>query len=470
MSLYQKLFIDGQWVESQGSQRFSLINPATEQVCADVVMGTTEDVDKAVQAARRAFKSWRLTSSEERARYIEKLADALHDRRDDLAQTISDSMGIPKHLAYDCQVDEPINILRTYASRTSLMDEVEVIGNAQVFRKAIGVCALISPWNYPLNQLIGKMAPALAAGCTMILKPAEQTSLQDFIVAECIDAAGIPAGVVNLVPGYGPEVGAAMSAHPDVDLVSFTGSTRAGALIAQAAAPTVKRVVQELGGKSPLIMAPDCDLNAAIECGLDDVLINTGQTCTAYTRWFVPAEKLAAVEQQILNTIGDYKIGTDESAYIGPLVNAAQYEKVLSYIQLGQEEGARLLTGGTEKPAGFNQGYFVQPTVFSDVRNDMRIAQEEIFGPVICLIPYTTLDDAIEMANNTVYGLASSVFAKDATEGMAIAKQLDAGLTYINGGAYNIEAPFGGMKQSGNGREFGDHGLHEYTELQAIHL
>jgi len=467
---YSKLYINGQWVQSSGKQTFAVVNPATEGVCANVVMGTKDDVDAAVKAAQAAFKTWSKTSTEYRADMIQKLANKLREYRDELAQSMSISMGMPLHLAGEVQVDDQIDILETYVSRTTLMDEVKTIGNAQIVKQPIGVCALISPWNYPLNQLVGKMAPALAAGCTMVVKPSEQTSLQDFIVAKACDEIGLPAGVFNLVPGYGPEVGAAMSSHPDIQLISFTGSTRAGIHIAQNAAQNVKRVVQELGGKSPLIIDRGCELNDAVQYGIDDVLINTGQTCTAYSRWLVQkgiVQDVIAMAKQKAEAI---VIGSGPDAFMGPMVSQAQQERVLNYIKIGIEEGATLVTGGLEKPADIDKGFYVQPTIFSDVRNDMTIAREEIFGPVICIIEYDTLEDGIAMANDTVYGLAAAVFAKDKTLGFDIAKQLDAGMVYVNGGSYNIEAPFGGMKQSGNGREFGDEGLHEYVELKAIHV
>lgn len=470
MQNYHQLYINGQWIDSTSSTLFNVINPANEQICASVVMGSEADVDKAVSAARHAFKSWRHTTAEERATHIENLADALYRRRHELAESISISMGIPLHLALDVQVDEPIDILRSYSSRAALMDTTEIIGNATVIKKPIGVCGLISPWNYPLNQLMGKMAPALASGCTMIVKPSEQTSLQDFIVAQCCEEAGLPAGVFNLVSGMGPEVGAAMSAHPDIDLISFTGSTRAGSHIAKNAASSVKRVIQELGGKSPLIITEDADLDAAVEYGLEDVLINTGQTCTAFSRWLVPDNKLSEISNLILEKIGNYKIGDSEDAFIGPMVTHAQQQRVLSYIQLGINEGAELLTGGLGLPDNVSQGFYVKPTVFTQVKNSMSIAQEEIFGPVICLISYNDIDQAIHIANDSPYGLSSAVYAKTTEQGINIAKHIDAGLTYINGGDYNIEAPFGGFKQSGNGREFGNHGLSEYVELQAIHV
>jgi aldehyde dehydrogenase (NAD+) len=470
MKDYSKLFINGQWISSTGKQTFEVINPATEESCANVVMGTKDDVDKAVIAAATAFKTWSKTSSEYRADMIQKLVNKLREYRDELAQVISISMGMPLHLAGGVQVDDQLDILETYVKRTQLMDDIKTIGNAQILKQPIGVCALISPWNYPLNQLVGKMAPALAAGCTMIVKPSEQTSLQDFIVAKACDEIGLPKGVFNLVPGTGPEVGAALSAHPDIQLISFTGSTRAGIHIAQSAAQNVKRVVQELGGKSPLIIDEGCDLESAVQYGIDDVLINTGQTCTAYSRWLVHtdiAQDVIALAKQKAESI---VIGSDSDAFMGPMVSQAQQQRVLNYIERGIKEGAMLVSGGLEKPAGIDKGFYVSPTIFANVTNDMVVAREEIFGPVICIIEYQTIEQAIEIANDTPYGLAAAVYTKDKTLGFDVAKQMDAGMVYVNGGSYNIEAPFGGMKQSGNGREFGDEGLHEYVELKAIHM
>lgn len=467
---YSKLYINGQWVASSGNQLFSVVNPATEEVCAKVVMGTQADVDTAVKAAQVAFKTWSKTSSEYRANMIQALVNKLREYRDELAHSMSIAMGMPLHLAGEVQVDDQIDILETYVSRTALMDEVKTIGNAQVIKQPIGVCALISPWNYPLNQLVGKMAPALAAGCTMVVKPSEQTSLQDFFVAKACDEIGLPAGVFNLVAGYGPEVGAALSSHPDIRLISFTGSTRAGIHIAQNAAQNVKRVVQELGGKSPLVIDTGCDVNAAVEYGINDVMINTGQTCTAYSRWIVHKDVVQDVIALAKKKAETVVVGSGDDAFMGPMVTQAQQERVLNYIKIGIEEGATLVTGGLEKPAGITKGFYVQPTIFADVNNNMTIAREEIFGPVICIIAVDNIEQAIEVANDTVYGLAAAVYAKDKTLGFEIAKQLDAGMVYVNGGSYNIEAPFGGMKQSGNGREFGDEGLHEYVELKAIHV
>lgn len=470
MQDYSKLYINGQWIFSTGEKMFAVVNPATEEVCANVVMGTKEDVDTAVKAASAAFKTWSKTSAAYRANMIRKLVDKLREYRDELAYTMSISMGMPLHLAAQVQVDEQIDILETYISRTVLMDEIKTIGNAQILKQPIGVCALISPWNYPLNQLVGKMAPALAAGCTMIVKPSEQTSLQDFIVAKACDEIGLPAGVFNLVPGFGTEVGAAMSSHPDIQLISFTGSTRAGIHIAQNAASSVKRVVQELGGKSPLIIDQGCDIEEAVQYGIDDVLINTGQTCTAYSRWLVHKEIAKDVIALAKEKAEAVVIGSGPDALMGPMVSQAQQQRVLNYIERGMKEGAMLVTGGLEKPAGIKKGFYVQPTIFAKVSNDMVIAREEIFGPVICIIEYDDIEQAIDIANDTPYGLAAAVYTKDKSLGFDIAKQIDAGMVYVNGGSYNIEAPFGGMKQSGNGREFGDEGLHEYVELKAIHV
>lgn len=470
MQDYSKLYINGQWVPSTGEKMFAVVNPATEEVCANVVMGTKEDVDTAVKAASAAFKTWSKTSAAYRANMIRKLVDKLREYRDELAYTMSISMGMPLHLAAEVQVDEQIDILETYISRTVLMDEIKTIGNAQILKQPIGVCALISPWNYPLNQLVGKMAPALAVGCTMIVKPSEQTSLQDFIVAKACDEIGLPAGVFNLVPGFGTEVGAAMSSHPDIQLISFTGSTRAGIHIAQNAASSVKRVVQELGGKSPLIIDQGCDIEEAVQYGIDDVLINTGQTCTAYSRWLVHKEIAKDVIALAKEKAEAVVIGSGPDALMGPMVSQAQQQRVLNYIERGMKEGAMLVTGGLEKPAGIKKGFYVLPTIFAKVSNDMVIAREEIFGPVICIIEYDDIEQAIDIANDTPYGLAAAVYTKDKSLGSDIAKQIDAGMVYVNGGSYNIEAPFGGMKQSGNGREFGDEGLHEYVELKAIHV
>ncbi|WHI49986.1 aldehyde dehydrogenase family protein [Microbulbifer sp. MLAF003] len=465
-----KLFIDGQWREPLGAGSHPVINPATEALICEVSEGSAEDVDLAVTAARTAFHSWRNSTAQKRRELLNAIADGMEKRKEELTFAISQTLGCPEHIARWLHVDGPIYAMRFYAERTSEMEKTEKAAHSILFREPVGVCGFITPWNYPLHQFVGKVAPALAAGCTMITKPAEITPLQDFIMAEIIDEAGVPAGVFNLVPGAGSVVGAALSSHPGIDMVSFTGSTRAGVEVAKAAAPTVKRVTQELGGKSPLIITPDADLEAAVRWGCEDVFINSGQTCTALTRMLVPAERYEeAVEiaQQVAEGI---TMGTGEDAFMGPLSSARQREIVRGYIQRGIDEGARMVTGGAETPENLEKGFYVKPTVFADVHNDMSIAREEIFGPVTCLIPYKDMDEAISIANDTEYGLSSGVWAKDADSAMPLVRRIEAGLCFVNGGEFNYDAPFGGYKRSGNGREFGDAGLGEFIELKSVQL
>ncbi|WP_444945392.1 aldehyde dehydrogenase family protein [Microbulbifer sp. VTAC004] len=465
-----KLFIDGQWREPLGAGSHPVINPATEALICEVSEGSAEDVDLAVTAARTAFHSWRNSTAQKRRELLNAIADGMEKRKEELTFAISQTLGCPEHIARWLHVDGPIYAMRFYAERTSEMEKTEKAAHSILFREPVGVCGFITPWNYPLHQFVGKVAPALAAGCTMITKPAEITPLQDFIMAEIIDEAGVPAGVFNLVPGAGSVVGAALSSHPGIDMVSFTGSTRAGVEVAKAAAPTVKRVTQELGGKSPLIITPDADLEAAVRWGCEDVFINSGQTCTALTRMLVPAERYEeAVEiaQQVAEGI---TMGTGEDAFMGPLSSARQREIVRGYIQRGIDEGARMVTGGAETPENLEKGFYVKPTVFADVHNDMSIAREEIFGPVTCLIPYKDMDEAISIANDTEYGLSSGVWAKDTDSAMPLVRRIEAGLCFVNGGEFNYDAPFGGYKRSGNGREFGDAGLGEFIELKSVQL
>jgi len=465
-----KLFIDGQWREPLGAGSHPVINPATEELICEVSEGSAEDVDLAVTAARAAFRSWRNSTAQKRRELLNAIADGMEKRREDLTSAISQTLGCPEHITRWLHVDGPIYAVRYYAERTSEMEKTEKAAHSILFREPVGVCGFITPWNYPLHQFVGKVAPALAAGCTMITKPAEITPLQDFIMAEIIEEAGVPAGVFNLVAGAGSVVGAALSAHPGIDMVSFTGSTRAGVEVAKAAAPTVKRVTQELGGKSPLIITPDADLETAVRWGCEDVFINSGQTCTALTRMLVPAERYdeaVKIAQQVAEGVA---MGTGEDAFMGPLSSARQREIVRGYIQRGINEGARMVTGGTDAPEGLEKGFYVKPTVFADVHNDMSIAREEIFGPVTCLIPYKDMDEAISIANDTEYGLSSGVWAKDAESAMPLVRRIEAGLCFVNGGEFNYEAPFGGYKRSGNGREFGDAGLGEFIELKSVQL
>ncbi|WP_444915999.1 aldehyde dehydrogenase family protein [Microbulbifer sp. EKSA008] len=465
-----KLFINGEWREPLGTSSHPVINPATEEMICQVVEGSAEDVDIAVAAARSAFRKWRHTSADQRSALLNAIADGMEERKEDLIQAISQTLGCPAHITRWLHVDGPIYAMRYYAGRTSIMEETEKAAHSVLIREPIGVCGFITPWNYPLHQFVGKVAPALAAGCTMITKPSETTPLQDFVMAEIIEAAGVPAGVFNLIPGAGSVVGAELSSHPGIDMVSFTGSTRAGVEVAKAAAPTVKRVTQELGGKSPLIITPDADLKAAVRWGCEDVFINSGQTCTALTRMLVPAEHYEEAVEVAKQVAEEVAMGTDANAFMGPLSSARQLEIVRGYIKKGIEEGARLVTGGLDLPTELDKGFYVKPTVFADVHNDMAIAREEIFGPVTCLIPYKDMDEAVAIANDTEYGLSSGVWAKDAESAMPIVRRIEAGLCFVNGGEFNYDAPFGGYKRSGNGREFGEAGLGEFIELKSVQL
>ncbi|WP_237065708.1 aldehyde dehydrogenase family protein [Microbulbifer guangxiensis] len=465
-----KLYINGQWQESRGGDLHAVICPATEEKICDVVQGTAEDVDLAVNAAREAFKTWRNTTADERAAFLNAIADGMEARKEELIQAVSVALGCPAHITEWLHVDGPIYATRFYAKRAHLMEETEKAGHSLIMREPVGVCGFITPWNYPLHQFVGKVAPAIAAGCTMIAKPSEMTPLQDYVMAEIIDSVGLPAGVFNLLPGAGPIVGAALSAHPDIDMVSFTGSTRAGVEVARAAAPTVKRVCQELGGKSPFIITPDADLEAAVRWGCEDVFINTGQTCTALTRMLVPAERYEEAVEIAKRVAEEVQLGQGGDAFMGPLSSARQRDIVRSYIDKGISEGARLVTGGAEAPEGLEKGFYVKPTVFADVSNDMAIAREEIFGPVTCLIPYKDLDEAIAIANDSEYGLSSGVWARDAESALPVVRRLEAGLCFVNGGEFNYDAPFGGYKRSGNGREFGEAGLDEFIELKSVQM
>ncbi|MGY3173783.1 aldehyde dehydrogenase (NAD+) [Pseudomonas sp. TE12234] len=468
---HKALFIDGRWQIPSGQGIAEVINPATEEVAGRVPLGDERDVDNAVAAARRAFGPWSRTPSSVRAGYIRALAEQLRTRADEMAAVITTELGMPVQWSRSVQVDGPIIGLEQYIELASLMDEVREVGNSLVIREAVGVCAFINPWNYPLHQLIGKLAPALAAGCTVVVKPSQETPLHAFLLAQMIEDIGLPAGVFNLVSGPGSKVGEALSRHPDVDMVSFTGSTGAGVRVAQAAAPSVKRVCLELGGKSPLLIAEDADLAAAVRYGVQDVMINSGQTCTALTRMLLPASRYAeALELAMAETLS-LRMGDplDPQSFLGPMCSAGQRRTVEEYIRLGQSEGARLLCGGDSAP-DFERGYYVRPTLFADVDNRMRIAQEEIFGPVLCLIPYADEAQAIQIANDSPFGLSSGVWAGSRERALQLGRQLRAGQCFLNGAAFNYQAPFGGYKQSGNGREWGEEGLNEFVEVKAIQV
>ncbi|WP_213980557.1 aldehyde dehydrogenase family protein [Sphingomonas sp. dw_22] len=469
MRNYLKHYIDGAWAESEGGARHLVINPATEAPVTEITLGSQADVDKAVAAAVRAFETYSRTSAKERIALIERILDAYKARAGDMAEAMSLEMGAPLSLARTAQVGSGIGHFHAAIEALRQFQFEERIGNSLVVHEPIGVVAMITPWNWPLNQITSKVASALVAGCTMILKPSEEAPSVAAIFAEVLDGAGVPAGVFNLVQGDGPGVGTALSRHPRVDMVSFTGSTRAGIQIAKNAADTVKRVHQELGGKAPSVVLESADLSRAVPGTLLSVLMNSGQSCIAPTRLLVPEhlqEQVAVIAAEIMKATqtGD---PLAEGRHIGPVVNKAQWDKIQGLIAKGIAEGARLEAGGPGRPDGVETGYFVRPTLFSGVRNDMTIAREEIFGPVVTIIPYEDEEDAIRIANDTDYGLSAVLFG-DAEGVRRVAPRLRAGMVYVNGGQPDPSLPFGGYKQSGNGREYGKFGLAEYLEVKAL--
>jgi aldehyde dehydrogenase (NAD+) len=466
------LFIDGKWEAPSGSDRLVVVNPTTEQELAAVPAGTPTDVDRAVAAARAAFPAWSATAPADRAALLGKLSDDLSARADDIAVLIATEVGSPLKFARSVQAGLPPTVLRSYAELLPGYAFEEQVGNSLVLREPVGVVGAITPWNYPLHQVVAKVAAALAAGCTVVLKPSEVAPLSAYVLAEAARAAGLPAGVLNLVPGTGPVVGEAIAAHPDVDMVSFTGSTRAGRRVSEVAAGTIKRVALELGGKSANVLLDDADLGTAVKVGLANCYLNGGQTCTAWTRMLVPAARHdEAVELAVAGT-AKYAVGDPlaDGTRIGPLVTAAQRDRVRGYIERGVAEGATLATGGTEPPDGLDRGWFVRPTVFAGVRPDATIAQEEIFGPVLSVIPYADEDEAVEIANGTPYGLAGAVWSADQGRAVAVARRMRTGQVDVNGGRFNPLAPFGGYKQSGTGRELGRYGLEEFLEVKSLQL
>ncbi len=462
-------YIDGQWVDSDGGRRHEVISPSTEEACAAITLGTPADVDKAATAARRAFESFSRTSREERIALLERIVAEYKNRAADLGRVMAEEMGAPVSFASTAQVGAGIGaFLGTIAALKDFTFEERQGANLIVY-EPIGVVGMITPWNWPLNQIALKVAPALAGGNTMILKPSEECPGNATIFAEILHAAGVPAGVFNLVQGDGPGVGNAISSHPDIDMVSFTGSTRAGILVAKAAADTVKRVHQELGGKSPNLVLPDADLAAVLPPTASGVLVNTGQSCIAPTRILVQEDRAAEAVGIIKTMFEGTQVGDPltEGAHIGPVVNKAQFDKIQGLIQSAIDEGATLETGGTGLPANVNRGYYIKPTVFSGVTPAMRIAQEEVFGPVATVMTYAELDEGIRIANDTAYGL-SAVISGDPAEAAKIAPQLRAGMVAVNSWGPAPGAPFGGYKQSGNGREGGLFGLKDFMEVKAI--
>ncbi|MFM9827514.1 MAG: aldehyde dehydrogenase family protein [Sphingomonas sp.] len=469
MKSYLNHYINGAWTSSDGGTRHEVINPATEQPCTEITLGSGADVDKAVAAARTAFENWSQTSVDERAAVLERIIEEYKARMPDLAKAVSEEMGAPIGFATAAQVPAGLGHFMSTLKALKEFTFEERLGRARVVHEPLGVVAMITPWNWPLNQITAKVAPALAAGDTMVLKPSEEAPGCAMILAEILDKAGVPAGVFNLVNGNGPGVGAALSAHRDVDMVSFTGSTRAGIAVAQAAAATVKRVHQELGGKAPNLVLEGADLGAVLPPTVMGVLANSGQSCIAPTRLLVHGSQVDAATAVIKSMMEATQVGdpAEMGAHIGPVVNKAQFDKIQGLIQSAIDEGATLVTGGTGRPDGRNAGYFVRPTLFTDVTPDMRIAQEEVFGPVATITSYDTLEDAIRMANDTPYGLSAAI-SGDPAEAARVAPKLRAGLVTINGWSPDGNAPFGGYKQSGNGRENGRYGLTDFMEVKTV--
>jgi aldehyde dehydrogenase (NAD+) len=469
----RKFYVEGQWIDAAERRDFPVINPASEETIAIISLGSAPDVDKAVNAARRAFESYSETTVEVRLALLRRIIDVYKAKSEEMAQAISSEMGSPITLSRKAQAPAGLGHLLEAVRVLEGFKFEELKGSTLMRKEPIGVCGLITPWNWPMNQIVCKVAPALAAGCTMVLKPSELAPLSAYLFAQILDQAGVPRGVFNLVNGDGPTVGAAIASHPQVDMVSFTGSTRGGVAVATAAAPTVKRVTQELGGKSANIIlddVPDADLAKAVKDGAQSCFRNTGQSCNAPTRMLVPRSKLAEAAAAAKGAAEAAKVGDPlaEDTAIGPLVSEAQFEKVQRLIQKGIDEGATLVSGGGERPDGVSKGYFVRPTVFSDVRNAMTIAREEIFGPVLCILPYEDEEDAVQIANDSPYGLAAFVTSSNLERAHRVAKRIRAGNVHINGARVDFGACFGGYKQSGNGREWGEAGFEEFLELKAV--
>ncbi|EIZ81230.1 aldehyde dehydrogenase (NAD(+)) [Novosphingobium sp. Rr 2-17] len=470
MGPWRDAYIDGAWQPVQGSEVLPVVDPSTRAIIAEVAAGTPADLDRAVAAARAAFPAFTASPVADRLALLERIHTLVLERAEPLAQILTLEMGatisharaahVPLAAAH---VQAAIDVLRDY-------DFLTIRGTTAIVREPIGVCALITPWNWPLYQIAAKVAPALAAGCTMVLKPSELSPLSALMFAQIVHDAGAPAGTFNLVNGTGAEVGAAMAAHPDIDMISITGSNRAGVLVAQAAAPTVKRVTQELGGKSPNLMLPDTDFAHAVPLGILSAFRNVGQSCSAPTRMIVPRDRLAEVEAIARATVESIVVGlpSEDATTLGPIANQAQYQRVQTMIAVGMEEGARLVCGGPGQPAGLEQGFFVRPTIFSDATTAMSIAQEEIFGPVLVIIAYDDIDQAVAIANDTIFGLGGHVQGTDLEQARSVARRIRTGQVHLNYPAWDAHAPFGGYKRSGNGREYGAFGFEEYLEVKSI--
>jgi acyl-CoA reductase-like NAD-dependent aldehyde dehydrogenase len=467
-----RFYVGGEWVVPSGSGTIEVVEAATEEVMGRVPAGEPADVERAVAAAAEAFEHWSVTPVKERAEWLGRLRDGLLTRVTDVATLVAREVGMPLPMATVIQASVPAAIIGSYVEIVEGFPFEESAGGSIVVREPVGVVAAITPWNYPLYQLVCKMAPALAGGCTVVAKPSEIAPLSAFALAEVAHEVGLPAGVLNVVSGYGPVVGQALATHPAVDMVSFTGSTAAGRKVAAAAAGTVKRVTLELGGKSPSVVLDDADLDEAVRATVSQCYLNSGQTCLAWTRLLVPRARQPAAVEVAQAVAGEFTVGDPLAgeARIGPLATREQQERVRSFIRQGVEEGATLVAGGPDPPEGLDRGFYLRPTVFADVAPEMAIAQEEIFGPVLVIIPYDDEDDAVRIANGTIYGLHGAVFSGDRDRALAVARRLRAGQVDVNGGGYNHLAPFGGYKQSGLGRELGRQGLEEYLEVKSLQL
>ena len=468
--ILRSFYIGGRWLRSPDADMVPVINPATEEVVAQIAVGSAADIDTAVAAARGAFPAFAAVSVETRAAFLDRIHTLILERAESFAQAISLEMGAAISYARSAQVPSAAAHVRVARDVLGRYPFLKMQGTTAIVREPIGVCGLITPWNWPLYQITAKVAPALAAGCTIVLKPSELAPLSALLFAQVLHDAGLPPGVFNLVNGLGPEVGKAMAAHPGIDLMSITGSTRAGVLVAQEAAPTVKRVTQELGGKSPNILLPDADFARVVPLGVMSAFRNVGQSCSAPTRMLVPQDRLTEVERLAAATAESIVVGdpASEQTMLGPVANRAQFNRVQEMIDAGIAGGARLVCGGPGRPASQHRGFYVRPTIFSEVHTGMRIAQEEIFGPVLCIMPYQTVDQAVEIANDTVYGLGGHVQSANLATARAVALRIRTGQVHINHPAWDPNAPFGGYKRSGNGREYGAHGLEEYLEVKAV--
>jgi len=463
-------YINGGWVESTSGDLHDIINPATEEAIGQVSFGTGEDVNLAAAAARNAFEAFSQWTVEQRLELLGNIVDAYKARWNDIAAAITAEMGAPAEFSLRAQTGSGLGHLRASIAALQGLELEEAVGKSIVLREPVGVCGLITPWNWPINQIACKVAPALAAGCTVVLKPSEIAPVSATLFAEVLDAAGVPAGVFNLVHGDGPGVGAALSSHEEIDMMSFTGSTRAGVLVARAAADTVKRVAQELGGKSANIILDNAPLQEAVASGVHNMFHNSGQSCNAPSRMLVPKRLYEEAVAIAAATARETRPGdpTDPESHIGPVISATQYDKIQGLIEAGRAEGATIVAGGPGKPEGLETGYFVKPTVFRDVNNDMTIAREEIFGPVLCMIPYSDIDEAVKIANDSEYGLSGYVWGGSREDAMRVARKLRTGMVHLNGAPTDVLAPFGGYKQSGNGREWGVHGIEDFLEIKAV--